>query len=159
MYPTINILLKYLQTKVYIPQYCLAFEYQGEPHFFSTIAHGSARSRKENDSLKAQFAKDAGITLIQIPFWWDNMIGSLAATIHKYRPDIQLDAPVHGLPIQPKIPYRNYKYKPNAAHQVSQDIDPTGWYVQILQIVLEILLILRSQKVYLLAPQDQQNLQ
>jgi hypothetical protein len=29
-----------------------------------------------------------GITLIEIPYWWDGSIDSLANTIHKYRPDL-----------------------------------------------------------------------
>lgn len=31
-----------------------------------------------------------GISLVIIPFWWNNTIESLAATINKKRPDIEL---------------------------------------------------------------------
>lgn len=31
-----------------------------------------------------------GVTLIQVPYWWDKSVASLAATILKYRPDIEL---------------------------------------------------------------------
>ena len=32
--------------------------------------------------------KEMGITLLQIPYWWDKKIASLRATIAKVRPDI-----------------------------------------------------------------------
>ncbi len=41
-----------------------------------------------------------GITLIVVPYWWDNTIESVAATIHKVRPDISLSSTLlHGKPI------------------------------------------------------------
>ena len=30
----------------------------------------------------------AGVTLIQVPFWWDNTASSLASSIHKFRPEL-----------------------------------------------------------------------
>lgn len=29
-----------------------------------------------------------GITLIEVPYWWDKSISSLVATIYHYRPDL-----------------------------------------------------------------------
>jgi hypothetical protein len=40
------------------------------------------------DAEKMEACRDAGITLIEIPYWWDQSIGSLHATIYKYRPEI-----------------------------------------------------------------------
>jgi hypothetical protein len=35
--------------------------------------------------------KQLGITLIEIPYWWDSTLSSLILTIQKHRPDIPLD--------------------------------------------------------------------
>jgi hypothetical protein len=40
------------------------------------------------DKEKKTACSSQGITLIEIPFWWDLHIESLAATIIKYRPDL-----------------------------------------------------------------------
>lgn len=40
------------------------------------------------DSFKREGSAKQGITLIEIPFWWDYSLGSLAATLFKARPDI-----------------------------------------------------------------------
>jgi hypothetical protein len=37
--------------------------------------------RAERDKEKRQVCKDNGITLIEIPYWWDKTLPSLAATI------------------------------------------------------------------------------
>lgn len=49
-----------------------------------------------------------GITLIPIPFWWDRTLPSLAATIHKYRPDIipASEVPACAFPISEVKPER-----------------------------------------------------
>ena len=43
-----------------------------------------------------------GITLIQVPYWWDFSVESLAATIYLERPTLIRDTP-HSQPI-PKVP-------------------------------------------------------
>jgi hypothetical protein len=50
----------------------------------------STATRQQNDRLKKLVSQANGITLIEIPFWWDRTRDSLISTIHFYRPDIQL---------------------------------------------------------------------
>jgi hypothetical protein len=47
-----------------------------------------------------------GITLIEIPYWWDCKIESLAATIHKYKPDL-IQQPKNATPIPDGKEYAN----------------------------------------------------
>ena len=62
----------------------MAFEYQGEQHYRWNTVFGE--SYRDKDKHKREACKRFGITLIEIPYWWDGDIYSLAATIHKYCP-------------------------------------------------------------------------
>jgi hypothetical protein len=45
--------------------------------------------REDEDEVENMDAKKmAGLTIIQVPYWWDKTVESISATIHKYRPDI-----------------------------------------------------------------------
>jgi hypothetical protein len=48
--------------------------------------YGSPEPQKHRDSEKKYAASVTGVTLIEIPFWWDRSTESLAATIRKARP-------------------------------------------------------------------------
>jgi hypothetical protein len=49
----------------------------------------------------------AGITLIEIGYWWDGTKDSLAATIHSHRPDI-ISLPPFAKPIPTSPPETGY---------------------------------------------------
>jgi DNA ligase-1 len=44
--------------------------------------------REDIDKEKYRICEENSIFLIQIPYWWDNTIESLGATLHFYRPDL-----------------------------------------------------------------------
>ena len=50
--------------------------------------YGSPDIYQQRDKQKEISCKENSITLIRIPYWWDQSRDSLAATIHKYRPDL-----------------------------------------------------------------------
>jgi hypothetical protein len=52
---------------------------------------------------KLNGCRELGITLIQIPYWWDKKKWSLIATIHQHRPDI-IAKPTMGIPISMERP-------------------------------------------------------
>eukprot|EP01114_Cavostelium_apophysatum_P021582 TRINITY_DN7577_c0_g1_i1.p1 TRINITY_DN7577_c0_g1~~TRINITY_DN7577_c0_g1_i1.p1 ORF type:complete len:631 (-),score=127.68 TRINITY_DN7577_c0_g1_i1:279-2171(-) len=105
---------KPIELDVFVPAYKLAFEYQGEPHFMSkAIFANEQNSVQKRDAEKKVLCRGAGITLIEVPYWWNHLKDSLLATIHKHRPDIfvvkeQLEARSSGGRISP-IPEENPK--------------------------------------------------
>jgi hypothetical protein len=73
---------------VYLPKERLAFEYQGEQHYYDIYALGNLWVQRERDKEKRKVCKENEITLIEIPYWWDFKKPSLIATIHAYRPEL-----------------------------------------------------------------------
>jgi hypothetical protein len=118
----------YLLCQVFLPYLSLALEYQGEIHYFSSHLFGKASDRQRADHNKQQLAKQYGITLIPVPFWWDKSPSTLAATIRLYRPDINFNVAVTQ-PISSDIPSKlqnNIKWVPSAAKVLSIHHDPKG---------------------------------
>jgi hypothetical protein len=66
------------------------------------VFDGELKYRLERDDRKRNTSKERGISLIEIPFWWDRTESSLIATIHYFRPDIPLSS--SGKPIPQEIP-------------------------------------------------------
>lgn len=59
----------------------------------------SLEQRQESDNLKINSCKQKGITLVQIPYWWDRKLQSLAATINFLRPDLLTSISITSTPI------------------------------------------------------------
>ncbi len=63
--------------------------------------------------MKESLCRTNGVTLIVIPYWWDNTIHSIAHEIHTARPDTEL--PLHlllnGETICREIPHLETKRK------------------------------------------------
>jgi len=72
-----------LEFDLFLPNLKLAFEYQGEQHFreIPAAGFGTLDSRKSRDAEKHQLCIANGITLIPVPYWWDNKKESLMTTI------------------------------------------------------------------------------
>jgi hypothetical protein len=78
-----------VELDVYIPSLSLALEYQGGQHYISTFYQGATLCQRQNNTqLKQAFCKERGITLLEVPYWWNNSIESLVASIHIHRPEI-----------------------------------------------------------------------
>jgi len=85
--------------------------------------------------------KTANITLLEIPYWWDNSADSIAASLKELRSDL-ITAQVKALPI-PKTPFkgtRKPRTTPSGGRKISDigqlimlskdwlsGMDPTGW--------------------------------
>ena len=77
-----------IELDIYFPKEKLAFEYQGEQHYYDIYAMGNLWIQKEKDKEKRKGCEDLGITLIEIPYWWDFQKSSLIATINNQRPNL-----------------------------------------------------------------------
>ena len=108
MYPS-SLPLQLLIKTIFLPHLSLAFEYQGEHHYASTIYLGDSSISQRRDRAKRKFASQFGITLISIPFWWDCSSNSLASTIEYYRPDINLQPSKEVPPIPLEMPVKSKK--------------------------------------------------
>eukprot|EP01125_Pyxidicula_operculata_P009166 TRINITY_DN3035_c0_g1_i1.p1 TRINITY_DN3035_c0_g1~~TRINITY_DN3035_c0_g1_i1.p1 ORF type:complete len:107 (-),score=22.63 TRINITY_DN3035_c0_g1_i1:27-347(-) len=71
-----------IEFDVWIPSLNLAFEYQGEQHYFPITAF-SANTDAYNlrDKEKDLLCLNNGITLVQIPYWWKGDLDSLTQSI------------------------------------------------------------------------------
>lgn len=78
-----------IQFDIFIPSLSIAFEYQGAqhyiPHYLFTDKIGSLLSRDEE---KRKACALAGITLYEVPYWWNLSKDALVGTILKQRPDL-----------------------------------------------------------------------
>jgi hypothetical protein len=95
-----------MELDVYIPSLGLAFEYQGQQHFHTKLGkYGCVESQQCKDELKRAACARAGITLIEVPYWWDHHSASIAATIRMLRPDISFrQGTIFGDPIPATAP-------------------------------------------------------
>ena len=73
---------------IFLPNEQLAFEYQGEQHYHDKYSIGSRWQQRQRDKEKKEICFENGITLIEIPYWWDKQLSSLIATIHQQRKDL-----------------------------------------------------------------------
>jgi hypothetical protein len=88
----------------------------------------------KRDAEKREAMKREGITLIEIPYWWDGSIDSLKATIDQHAPGL-IKVPPGAQPIPPTPPLKQ-KFPGNPVLNNSmksgnwnERMDPTGWHV------------------------------
>ena len=80
-----------IELDIFLPNEQLAFEYQGEHHYHDVYFMGYRWQQRQLDKEKKEICFENGITLIEIPYWWDKQLSSLIATIHQQRKDQVFD--------------------------------------------------------------------
>lgn len=83
-----------MELDVYIPSLCLAIEYQGKQHYEPNNSFMADSTRIQKDQNKRNICDELGITLVEIPYWWNQSEDALIMAIQKHRPDIKLDVSV-----------------------------------------------------------------
>jgi hypothetical protein len=80
-----------IELDLYFPSLHLAIEYQGEQHY-KHIGYGNFHldERKAKDEEKRNVCKSLGISLVEVPYWWNLSLPKLITTIHRLRPDLKL---------------------------------------------------------------------
>ena len=85
--------LRAIEFDIWIPSMQLALEYQGEQHYHDNYSafgsSGEASLYQERDLEKKRLSREAGIVLVDVPYWWDYRKSTLTATIAKYRPALR----------------------------------------------------------------------
>eukprot|EP01114_Cavostelium_apophysatum_P005030 TRINITY_DN1558_c0_g1_i1.p1 TRINITY_DN1558_c0_g1~~TRINITY_DN1558_c0_g1_i1.p1 ORF type:complete len:545 (+),score=133.12 TRINITY_DN1558_c0_g1_i1:262-1896(+) len=97
---------KNVEFDVFIPDLKLAFEYQGVQHYAEDHAVYGDVTRKARDKEKVDLCLQVGITLVQVPYWWNGSKSSLAATINVLRPELHLKVDGDASPIPQEPPQR-----------------------------------------------------
>lgn len=106
-----------MQFDTYIPQLSLAVEYQ---HY------SDASSKRYVEKRNA--CKEAGITLVEVPYWWDFSSESLAATINRAKPEL-IASEAEPIPTTPpKEKATEEGSREEEAEVVLEEILPEGLY-------------------------------
>lgn len=94
---------EHIELDIYLPNERLAFEYQGEYHFHDIFNLGDLWLRQQRDREKRTTCEEHGITLVEVPYWWDLNPSSLMGNIHQQRPNIFPNRSINGdsIPMKP----------------------------------------------------------
>jgi hypothetical protein len=69
---------------VFVPQLNLALEYHGEHHYGDIPALGHLEAYKVRDAEKAMLCELHSITLVVVPYWWDESVDQLQSFLNPY---------------------------------------------------------------------------
>jgi len=77
-----------LELDVFLPSLNLILEYNGEQHYLWNYRYGSPSSQQLRDKERRLICDTIGLTILEVPFWWDHKEDTLAMTIRRHRPDL-----------------------------------------------------------------------
>jgi len=77
----------------FVPSFNLVFEYNGLQHYNDNFMFGEVKSFRQRDIERNLLCSVADITYVEVPYWWQRDKESIAAVLHKYRPDIAPSVP------------------------------------------------------------------
>jgi hypothetical protein len=80
-----------MELDLYIPALQLGIEYQGPQHYHDLYNYAQRRARRMRDWEKAKMCESRGITLVEIPYWWDEQSDSLAAELKHARSNLEIE--------------------------------------------------------------------
>jgi len=130
-----------IELDIWIPKWKLAFEYHGMQHFREAFNKDIVQ-QKNRDVMRRKACSDIGITLIEIPYWWDLKEESVLATLLQSRNDLAnvIDSDIvrdpwrlqrlltdKNLVIPPQMKFKDSDFMMLSKIWHSK-IDPTGWW-------------------------------
>src|ERR1700722_2035485 len=77
-----------MELDIFLPTENLVFEYQGKHHYFDVYVFGNLLEKTLRDKEKKNACLEFGLTLIEVPYWWDKNSSSLLAVIKQKRIDL-----------------------------------------------------------------------
>lgn len=83
-----SVILKNIEVDIWIPSLSLAVEFQGEQHYHDVPLFSPIELYKLRDENKRIVCQENDVKLLTIPYWWDNSIESLHATIFEKFPKL-----------------------------------------------------------------------
>eukprot|EP01125_Pyxidicula_operculata_P009617 TRINITY_DN3159_c0_g2_i2.p1 TRINITY_DN3159_c0_g2~~TRINITY_DN3159_c0_g2_i2.p1 ORF type:complete len:521 (+),score=86.79 TRINITY_DN3159_c0_g2_i2:779-2341(+) len=66
-----------MELDIFVPSLSLAFEYQGFHHYTDSVIFGPSAMYKGRDKIKREECSKFGISLVDVPYWWDGTKSSL----------------------------------------------------------------------------------
>eukprot|EP01114_Cavostelium_apophysatum_P023178 TRINITY_DN8651_c0_g1_i2.p1 TRINITY_DN8651_c0_g1~~TRINITY_DN8651_c0_g1_i2.p1 ORF type:complete len:204 (+),score=25.24 TRINITY_DN8651_c0_g1_i2:617-1228(+) len=111
---------------VFVPALRLAFEYQGVQHTNLEESKGtfsSSETQRRKDISKATTCEKNGITLIEVPHWWDLRKEPIIGSIKAVRPDLLTEHPKYH-PISKGQPSNYTKFFRTKLDISKRDIQP-----------------------------------
>jgi DNA ligase-1 len=130
------------QYDIFIKEFRLALEYQGEQHYTDDIkipSRNSLSERQKKDNAKLDSSIEHGTTLVYIPHWWDMKSDSLSSTLNQYFPNIFPKTSSPPIPTELPADYSKYKkpglrtnkniMKGSDYEQYENEINVEGWFM------------------------------
>lgn len=79
--------MRNIELDVWLPEKRIAFEYQGEQHFHDLVylfgRGGDCEAYSKRDEIKRTKCSELGISIVSVPYWWDNEKDSLTDLIRE----------------------------------------------------------------------------
>eukprot|EP01114_Cavostelium_apophysatum_P021346 TRINITY_DN7423_c0_g1_i1.p1 TRINITY_DN7423_c0_g1~~TRINITY_DN7423_c0_g1_i1.p1 ORF type:complete len:1013 (-),score=259.24 TRINITY_DN7423_c0_g1_i1:4-3042(-) len=146
---------KPMKFDVFVPSLNIAVDYRSQKYFLWTPLYGAYDSYHRLAEEKRKACQDAGITLIEIPFWWNKSRSALGLTILRSSPELQLNKfKPFGKAVDEAMPTNLQNYLTESLDVIEskvvasarpvlltsglhfaypqywpEDADPTGWWV------------------------------